>query len=91
MITPSAVQAPGVAVPLLAAVDGEMLVVGGTGPVPSPSPADRTEGRHRDPPGVSHPWSDIRSVDVGGPSRRVNASSCLNVRILKSVYIYCQP
>jgi uridine kinase len=77
--------------PLLAAVDGEMLVVGGTGPVSSPSPADRAEGRNQDPPGVGHPWSDIRSVDVGGPSRRVNASSCFNVGILKSVDIYCQP
>jgi hypothetical protein len=29
----------GAGCPLLAAVDGEMLVVGGTGPVPSPFPA----------------------------------------------------
>ncbi len=45
--------------PRLAAVDGEMLVVGGTGPVPSPFPADRSEGRNQDPAGVCHPWPDV--------------------------------
>src|ERR1039457_4170021 len=84
---PRIIRAPkhaGAGWPLLAAVDGEMLVVGGTGPVPSPSPAGRSEGRDQDPAGVGHPWPDVSSVDVGRPSGWVNARFCLNVGILKS-------
>src|ERR1700724_4501420 len=68
-----------------------MLVVGGTFPVPAPSPADGAERRNQDAPGVGHTRADIGPVNVGGTGGGLNARARLNVGVLNRVHVYRQP
>jgi len=67
---------------------GEVLVVLGAGPAPSPAPADRVEGAHGGASLVRHSGPAPGAVEVGH-ARAVRGASVGHVRVLDGIEVEC--